>query len=130
MDEITKNVIAQILVAKERERMANKERVELEQQLIDLFKFSKPEGSKTETFNEYKVTFTSKMNRTIDADKWLEIVNSVPVELRPVEVKTTLKVVDKGCRWLEDNEPEIYAICAKAITSKPAKVAVTITTGV
>jgi hypothetical protein len=122
--DLTKQVIALLLIAKQEENAAAKRRVELEQQLIELLRFSKPEGSKTESIDGYKVTFTSKINRTLDEAKWLEIMDQVPERLHPIEVKTTLKVVDKGMRWLEENNQDIYRLVAQAITSKPAKIAV------
>lgn len=124
LDSMTKQVIALFLVAKEEENAATKRRVELEQNLITLLGFNKPEGSKTEKVGDYKVTFTSKINRTVDEAKWIEIMDQVPQSLHPIEVKTTLKVVDKGMRWLEENNPDIYRVVAQAVTSKPAKVAV------
>ena len=115
------------LNAKEKETEANNHRVNIENLLINTLAFSKREGSETKKFDDvgYKVTFTAKLNRAIDVDKWLEIKSQVPENLQAVvEEKVTYKVTDKGARWLEENNPDVYTIVSKAITTKPAKIAV------
>ena len=115
------------IAAKQAEEEANTHRVSIENLLIATLAFSKREGSETKKFDDagLKVTFTAKLNRTVDEKNWLLIKDSVPVNLQAVvEEKTTYKVTDKGARWLEQNNPDVYALVSKAITTKPAKVAV------
>jgi hypothetical protein len=111
--------------AKKEEDEANKNRVAIENILITTLAFNKREGSETKKFDDLKITLTAKLNRTVDTDKWLEIKAQVPESLQAVvEEKITYKVTDKGARWLEENAPEVYTLVSKAITTKPAKVAV------
>lgn len=111
--------------AKHEEDEANKNRINIENLLISTLAFNKREGSETKKFDDLKITFTAKLNRTVDVDKWLEIKSQVPENLQAVvEEKVTYKVTDKGARWLEENNRDVYALVSKAITTKPAKVAV------
>jgi predicted transcriptional regulator len=111
--------------AKHEEDEANKNRINIENLLISTLAFNKREGSETKKFDDLKITFTAKLNRTVDVDKWLEIKAQVPENLQAVvEEKVTYKVTDKGARWLEENNRDVYALVSKAITTKPAKVAV------
>lgn len=120
------SLIKGILFFKAQETEAAEARVAHEQALALALGFDKSEGSETATLEGYKVTLTAKLNRKLDEKKWLEVAPYIPEQLRPVKEKTTFMVDDKGCRWLELNEPEIYAKVAKALTVKPAKVAIKI----
>jgi hypothetical protein len=111
--------------AKKEEDEANKHRVAIENILINTLAFSKREGSETKKFDDLKITLTAKLNRSVDEKSWLLIKDSIPVDFQAViEEKITYKVSDKGARWLEENAPEAYTLVSKAITTKPAKVAV------
>ena len=111
--------------AKQEEDEANKRRVDIENLLISTLAFAKREGSESKKLDDLKITFTAKLNRTVDVDKWNEIKAQVPENLQSVvEEKFTLKVVDKGIKWLEENNREVYSLVSKAVTTKPAKIAV------
>jgi len=77
------------------------------------------EGSKTHTMDGVKVTVTSRVNRTIDERAWASIRSGVPKNLWPVKEKLTVE--PKGCRYLAENHPEMWAVVAGAITEKPGK---------
>ena len=123
---IVRGLCQAITQLKQQEDRVNKDRVILEQQLIQVLAFAKAEGSETKHEGNFKVTFTAKLNRSLDEKAWLAIRDSIPAQMRPVEEKTTFKLIDKGCRYLELNEPELYAQISKALTVKPAKVSVKI----
>lgn len=111
------------LEAKQNEASWREARIALEDSILEITG-ARPEGSETHTAGEFKVTVTGKMTRTLDADLWESIKDSIPENLRPVTYKPSLDL--KGLRYLQNNEPEIYAIAAKAIEMKPAKTAITI----
>lgn len=77
------------------------------------------EGSKTHQVGDYKVTLTGRVNRTIDGDKWYTIRNGIPKTMWPVREK--LSADARGCRYLADKHPELWAVAATAITEKPGK---------
>lgn len=111
------------LEAKQNEASWREARIALEDSILEITG-AKPEGSETHKAGEFKVTVTGKMTRTLDADLWESIKDSIPEDLRPVTYKPSLDL--KGLRYLQNNEPEIYAIAAKAIEMKPAKTAIAI----
>jgi len=120
------------LKAKAKETTANKERIAVEKQLLDLYQFDKPDGSKTFTdlteTASVKVTISNKMNFKLDVDAYSGIKDSktnmtveemIPPELRPVSYEPKLSPV--GVKWLKENEPEITRMLSRCITEKPAK---------
>ena len=111
------------LEAKQMEASWRDTRILMENSILEITG-SKPEGSETHSAGEFKVTVTGKMTRTLDADLWESVKDSIPEDLRPVTYKPSLDL--KGLRYLQENKPEIYAIAAKAIETKPAKTAIAI----
>ena len=120
------------LKVKAKETTANKERIAVEKQLLDLYQFDKPDGSKTFTdlteTASVKVTISNKMNFKLDVDAYSGIKDSktnmtveemIPPELRPVSYEPKLSPV--GVKWLKENEPEITRMLSRCITEKPAK---------
>jgi hypothetical protein len=85
----------------------------------------KPEGSKSHAVGEFKVELTGVLNRKLDKEKWEEVKNQIPEELRPVRMKPEVDAT--GCKWLAKNRPDVWAIAAQAITVTPGKTGVKIT---
>lgn len=111
------------LNAKQAEEAAREKRVAIERDIVAMTG-AREEGAETHKTDRYAIAVTGKLNRTLDLDLWHAIVEQVPAALRPIKVKEELD--EKGVKWLRDNDPEIYAIVAQAITTKPAKTAVTV----
>jgi len=104
--------------AKRAEEEARKERVAIEQQIINVTG-CKEEGSQTHDAGDWKVRVTGKINRTLDQAAWESIAPSIPEDLRPVEYAPKLDT--KGLRYLESNHPDVYRRMAEAIVAKPGK---------
>ena len=81
-------------------------------------------SSKTNHLDGYKITVKRPINRTIDGEAWELVKERIPADLRPVRVK--IEPDAKGCDWLRENRPELWAIAAEAITEKPGKAGFTI----
>lgn len=109
------------LEAKREETAANKRRIAIEEQIAQALDVP-AEGSKTHKLDSFKVTMTQPVTRKLDADAWALVSDKIPPALHPVKV--TLSADATGCKYLANNEPEIWAICAKAIETKPGKVGV------
>lgn len=107
--------------AKHAEDAAAKRRVEIEAQIIALTG-ERDEGSETrELADGRKLTVTAKVTRSIDADAWRQVMHQVPEQLRPISFVEKAELDLKGLRWLQENEPAVYAIVAQAVTVKKAK---------
>lgn len=111
------------LRAKKEEADANKRRVAIEAQMLAHID-TKPEGAVTVEAGMFKVTAETKLSRSIDWDAYDKVREQIPERLRPVKFKRELDVT--GCKYLENNEPQIYALLAPCITTKAAKTAVTV----
>ena len=114
----------QLIAAKAAEAQANKERVRIEEQLIEMLG-AKEEGATThELANGLKLTVTGKMTYKADMPLPMQIAGNLPANLRPLKVET--KLDETGAKYLRNNEPEVWAMLAPAITITPAKTSVTI----
>jgi hypothetical protein len=117
-------LVQQLAAAKAAEAAANKDRVKLEEQIIERLGH-KTEGSTThELSNGFKLTITGKMTYSADMEMLMQLAGSLPPNLRPI--KTEPKLDETGAKYLRNNEPEIWATIAPAITVKPAKTSITI----
>lgn len=113
-----------LIAAKAAEAAANKARVAIEEQLIEVLG-AKQEGAVThELTNGLKITITGKLTYKADMDQLMQICGALPPNMRPLKVET--KLDETGAKFLRNNEPEVWAMLAKAITVAPAKTAVTI----
>ena len=112
---------AEWLEAKRAETAANKRRIEIETQLAQCFDVP-GEGSKTHKLDNFKITLTQPVSRKVDQDIWDKVKRTVPASLRPVKMK--LEADATGCKYLANNEPEIWARIAPAFETKPGKIGV------
>jgi hypothetical protein len=122
--DLVDTLAAHYLAAKAAEESAIKARRAIAQQIQALTGWNE-EGSKTYTATDFKVVVKQPMNRTMDWKQWEVVKTQIPVDLWPVETKTVLD--EKGAKWLQNNEPQLYAVLATAITIKPGTVQVTVT---
>ena len=107
------------LDAKAAEQKANEARVAIEEQIVAALG-QKEEGAQTHKVGNYKVEIVGKVSRKLDFAAWDIIKDKFPAELRPIKVKEELD--EKGVKYLQLNEPQLYAILPLEI--KPAKTAV------
>lgn len=114
-----KQLSADWLKAKAEEAAANKRRVAIEDQIVALTG-KKDEGSQTIDATEFKITVTGKISRKMDWTQWETVKSQIAPNLWPVKMKPELD--EKGVKYLQANEPEIYALLP--IEVKPAKTAI------
>jgi len=120
MSEVTlEQLSADWLKAKAEEAAANKRRIGIEEKIVALTG-KRDEGSQTIEATGFKVTVTGKVSRKMDWDKWETIKAQIAPNLHPVKFKPELD--EKGVKYLQANEPEIYALLP--IEVKPAKTAI------
>lgn len=82
------------------------------------------EGQKTYAVDGWKVAVKVPLIQSIDWDVWETIKSHIPQNRWPIEMKPSLDV--SGVAWIKENDPETYAILAKALTVKPGSVQVTV----
>lgn len=118
MSQTLESLASQWRNAKKAEAQARDERVALESQIIEQTGL-REEGSMTVNAGEWKVKVTCKLTRKLDAETWERIKHTIPEAMQPVSYAPKLEI--KGLRYLEKNEPEVFAKVAQAIEMKPAK---------
>lgn len=112
-------LVANFIAAKAEENAANKRRIAIEEQIIAQLG-KRDEGSQThELTSGMKVTITGKLSYKADMEKLQAICAKLPPEMRPI--KTETKLDETGAKYLRNNEPQIWAKLAAAITIKDAK---------
>jgi len=117
--------IEKYLAAKADEESARERRYAAEVSIASLVGW-KPEGQTTTNTDRFKVVAKYKINRTLDAKVWAKIAGELDPAIANHLVKFKPELDLKGYRWCESN-PEVFAIVSKAVTSRPAKVSLTIT---
>jgi hypothetical protein len=109
------------LEAKRREDEARKSRIEIENQ-ISVALEKKSEGAITHKLEHYKVTLTQPIYRKLDVEKWTTVKTLIDQKLWPIKV--IVEADATGCKWLANNEPQLWALIADAFTVTPGKVGV------
>lgn len=119
----------QLLTLKTAEQAASKARLDAETALLDLLKSSAPmpaEGTTHVEDGPVKITVRCSINRTIDRDQLCQIANDIPEATGKRLFKWKPELDLKELRYVESNEPQIYALVATAITAKPAKPSISV----
>ena len=114
-----KELAAAWLAAKKEEGAANRRRIEIEERIVALTG-KKDEGAQAHEADGFNVTVTGKVTRKMDWAAWEKVKGRIPANLRPVKTKPELD--EKGVKYLQANEPKIYAMLP--ITVTPAKTAI------
>ena len=117
------------LEAKEAEKNANAWRLEIEGKILKLSP-AKEEGSTTITLpTGLKLKTTGKLSYKVDIDyldAMLTITAAWPTEYKPV--KTEIKADETILKHIRATRPDLWRAIAQAITTKPAKTAITVET--
>ncbi|KAF1706253.1 DUF7173 family protein [Pseudoxanthomonas sacheonensis] len=119
IDEAAERVIG----LKLQENQAKAARIEAEQALIKLVG-CKAEGSSTHKGERYKVMTTGTMYRKVDEAALAAVRSALSPTMFEQVFRYKPEVITAGIRYLQQNEPELYAIAAQAITATPGKPAV------
>jgi len=109
-----------LMRAKEDEEAARTARIAIENEIVQLVE-PKEEGSVTTAGSQFKASVTFGINRTIDRAVLDTLRDQVPAALffRAFDYRPAIDTA--GLRYLRNNEPDVYAQLAQAITAKPAK---------
>ncbi len=115
----------QLEVAKTAEAAAREHRISCEEAIIAAVGV-KEEGAQTTKTAFYRVTTKGTLNRTLDERTWLSIRDEVPDAIAEQVVTYKPSLSTAGLRFIELNEPQLFRIIARAITTKPGKPAVVV----
>ena len=112
--------------ARTAEQEASKARLAAEEAVLALVGDLPAEGTTRREAGQYEAVITTSIRRSVDADKLSEIASSsaIPEAIGKRLIRWKPELVTRELRYVENNEPEIYATIAQAITAKPGKPAV------
>ena len=116
-DESVESLCEQLLVAKEAENDARKERIAIEEKIISIVGV-KEEGSTTVKGANFKITTTGGLTRkVVDWGVFQDIDRNIAEQM----VKTTHALNLTGYRAVAKLHPDIIAMVSKGIEAKPSK---------
>lgn len=122
------NTLAQLAAAwqaaKADEKAANARRLEIEEQIVDLFPVG-VEGTDTIEHDGIKVKVTHKLVRSVDTKSLQAHWNSLSAFAQDV-FTWKAELAMPALRRLQENHPDLYPSIAVFITSKPAKPSITV----
>jgi hypothetical protein len=113
------------LAAKQEENRAWKARLEAEDRLVRLIG-AKEDGTMTAHAGDLIVKTVGKINFHLDEAAWHSVAPSIPDAIRARLVRLKPEPVIREVKFLRDNEPQLFAILAQALTMRPAKTAVSV----
>lgn len=111
---------ARLMALKLAENQATAARIEAETALLALVQCP-AEGSKTYRGGAYKVTVTGNVHRRVDEAALATVRERLGESIFAQAFKFKPEVSVTGIKYLRDNEPQLYAIAAEAITATPGK---------
>lgn len=121
---ILDSLASQWEAAKAAEAEANKSRLAVEAKIVELINDGSIEGTQTADLGAVKIKVTRSLSRKVDLEVLSEIAEQIPEAIRNRLLKTKIELDTRELRFIENNEPELYLIVAKAVTTTPSKPAV------
>jgi hypothetical protein len=110
--------------AKDAEEAARQQRLDIEASLLESVP-TVSEGTASLEAGPYKVTVTTKLNRSVDSDKLQGLWDRlVPKAQGCFTWKATIKVAE--LRKVQEFIPDSYALLATVIEAKPAKASISV----
>ena len=119
-----------IMAAKAAEQEARDERVRAESELVAALDSLPTEGTFNSEFGRFNVTVRTGINRKTTQAALTAISDRVPEAFRKRLIRWKPEVDLRELRFIQNNEPELYAVVSEAITETPAKPSVTVALGV
>lgn len=113
---------AELDAAKLTEHEATLARLAAEIAVLALTGELNPEGTqKFEDGGGWIATIQTSVRRAVDADKLAAIATKIPEAIGKRLIRWKPELDTRELRYVQANEPELYAIVATAIEAKPAK---------
>lgn len=107
------------LDAKRDEKKANMRRLDIEVQLAAAIEI-KSDGASTTHIEGYKITANQPVSRKVDPKAWEKVKANCPINMWPIKIKVEADAA--GCKYLANNEPEVWSAIASAFETKPGKI--------
>ena len=120
-------LVDRLIAAKAVEAEANKARVAIEQEIIDLLGAQEEGASTTVLSNGWKVTITGKLIYSVAADDMAAFVaKCAKLENSIAPIKTVVSIDETKAKKLRATDPKAWRCVGSLITTKAAKTAVSV----
>jgi hypothetical protein len=115
------DAVEELAAARVAEDAANARRLRAEAAVLVCLGKLPEEGTHKEQLGPWQLVITTSIRRTVDAEALAAIAPRIPEAIgrRLIRWKPDLQM--RELRYVQSNEPEIYALLAQVITAKPAK---------
>lgn len=115
------DAVEELAAARVAEDAANVRRLRAEEAVLECLGNLPEEGTRKEQLGPWQLSVTTSIRRTVDAEALAAIAPKIPEAIgkRLIRWKPDLQM--RELRYVQSNEPEIYAVLAQIITAKPAK---------
>ena len=101
-------------------------RLQAEQILLALVGELPTEGTTRRSDGELVAVIKTGVRRKVDADVLANIASSIPDAIGKRLIRWKPDLVTSQLRYVQNNEPEVYAVLSEAITVTPAKPSISI----
>ncbi len=117
---------AALETAKAVEQAATAERLAAEEAVLALIGELPEEGTTKREAGGFKIAITTSIRRSVDADALAAVAQSgrIPEAIGKRLIRWKPELVTREMRYVQANEPAIYAAVAECTTAKPGKPAV------
>lgn len=106
---------------KQSEDLARTKRLEAEDRVLLLMGELPIEGTTKTEADGIRCTVTTSLTRKLDSAALERVAHRIPEAIGKRVIRWKSEVDVRELRFVQANEPEIYAALAEAITAKPAK---------
>lgn len=114
-----------LLALKDQEAQAKAAREKAEAELLALVD-KRDEGTVRADTDMHKIAVRYALTRSVDGEKLAQVAPQIPEAIGKRLLRWKPELVTSEVRYIEANEPEIYALVAQAITVKPSKPSITV----
>ena len=104
--------------AKAQEQKAVDDRRAIEDTIVQVLR-EQGHTSGTHKTDRFKVVVRTGETFKLDEKKWKQVEGQVPEEAQPIKWKA--EADPKGCRYLRENEPALWAVIAAAIEARESR---------
>lgn len=118
------SLVDELEAAKAAEEKARKQRIYAEQRLMPFVNRKEVGSAATQVGDGRVVTVKQGFNWSFDRDKYRAVKDSIPENLRPIQIKEICSPTIMT--YMQRNEPELFKSVCDVFTQRPAKPSVTI----
>lgn len=120
------DALTNLSAAKDVEAAATAARLKAEAELLAIVGELPAEGTTRQTDGSLVAVIRTSLRRSVDATALTRIAPQIPEAIGKRLIRWKPELDTKELRYVQNNEPQVYALLAPAIEVKPAKPSITL----